>query len=67
MHLEHDKEQIQLLYNTHYSSQVTEKYIIRLNTIADYTKVMVIEDGRVAEYGTPFELLTNDFKNPRIN
>lgn len=37
-----------------------EKYFRRLNTIADYDKVMVIDEGRVAEMGRPIDLLTND-------
>lgn len=33
----------------------------RLNTIADYDKVLVMDKGQVAEYNTPFNLLA---KNP---
>ena len=29
----------------------------RLNTIADYDKVIVIDKGRILEIGTPYELL----------
>lgn len=31
----------------------------RLNTIADYDKVFVMDKGQVVEYGQPLELLTN--------
>ena len=36
------------------------QFLIRLNTVADYDKVMVIEAGRVAEFGPPLELLSNN-------
>ncbi len=31
----------------------------RLNTIADYDTVIVMEKGKVVEHGPPFQLLTN--------
>ena len=37
-----------------------DQFIIRLNTVADYDKVMVIEAGGVAEFGPPLELLSNN-------
>ncbi|CAD8100101.1 unnamed protein product [Paramecium sonneborni] len=36
----------------------------RLNTIADYDKVLVLEDGKVLEEGHPYELLV---QNPKIS
>ena len=39
----------------------------RLNTIADYDKVMVIDAGKVAEYGEPFYLLSKDINDPKID
>eukprot|EP00301_Raphidiophrys_heterophryoidea_P001087 c10543_g1_i1.p1 GENE.c10543_g1_i1~~c10543_g1_i1.p1 ORF type:complete len:1410 (-),score=317.84 c10543_g1_i1:416-4645(-) len=32
----------------------------RLNTVIDYDKVLVLDAGKVAEYGSPYELLNND-------
>lgn len=32
----------------------------RLNTIADYDKVLVMDKGTVAEYDTPFNLLARN-------
>ena len=40
---------------------------MRLNTIADYDRVMVIEAGKVAEFGPPLELLSNNLSVPAIN
>ncbi|CAD8078629.1 unnamed protein product [Paramecium primaurelia] len=34
----------------------------RLNTIADYDKILVLEEGKVLECGHPFELLATDTK-----
>ncbi|CAD8177671.1 unnamed protein product [Paramecium octaurelia] len=36
----------------------------RLNTIADYDKVLVLEDGKVLEEGHPYELLV---QNPKVS
>ncbi|CAD8162932.1 unnamed protein product [Paramecium octaurelia] len=36
----------------------------RLNTIADYDRVLVLEDGKVLEQGHPYELLV---QNPKIS
>ncbi|KAL4483821.1 hypothetical protein ABPG72_006196 [Tetrahymena utriculariae] len=38
----------------------------RLNTIADYDKVIVLSDGVVAEYDTPFKLLSNSESDQEI-
>ncbi|EAR89965.1 ABC transporter family protein (macronuclear) [Tetrahymena thermophila SB210] len=38
----------------------------RLNTIADYDKVIVLSDGVVAEYDTPFNLLANSDSDQEI-
>ena len=32
----------------------------RLNTIMDYDKVLVMDDGKVAEFASPRELLKNE-------
>lgn len=39
----------------------------RLNTIANYDRVMVIDQGNVVEFGTPLELLSTDLLNPTID
>ncbi|KAL4454238.1 hypothetical protein ABPG74_012195 [Tetrahymena malaccensis] len=38
----------------------------RLNTIADYDKVLVMSEGCVAEYDSPFKLLVNDINDNEI-
>lgn len=32
----------------------------RLNIVADYDKILVMEGGKVAEFDTPFKLLVQD-------
>lgn len=32
----------------------------RLNTIADYDKILVLDDGQLAEFAHPFELLVTN-------
>ncbi|CAD8206263.1 unnamed protein product [Paramecium octaurelia] len=39
----------------------------RLNTIAHYDKVIVLENGEIAEQGNPFELLSDDYQAEFIN
>ncbi|CAD8124354.1 unnamed protein product [Paramecium sonneborni] len=39
----------------------------RLNTIAHYDKVIVLENGEIVEQGNPFELLSNDQNAESIN
>ena len=41
--------------------------IQRLNTIADYDKVLVIEDGRVAEFDQPLALMSHNLQDPVID
>lgn len=38
----------------------------RLDTIADYDKIIVIDDGQVAECDSPFLLLANDEEDSTI-
>ena len=33
----------------------------RLNTIADYDKIIVMDKGRAVQYGDPYDLLADDF------
>ncbi|CAD8206138.1 unnamed protein product [Paramecium pentaurelia] len=39
----------------------------RLNTIAYYDRVIVLENGQIAEQGNPFELLSDDYNAECIN
>ncbi|CAD8119719.1 unnamed protein product [Paramecium sonneborni] len=39
----------------------------RLNTIAHYDRVIVLENGVIVEQGNPFELLSNDYNSESIN
>lgn len=48
---------IQSTIKTEFQSATVLCIAHRLNTIADYDAVLVVDDGRVAEYGTPRELL----------
>ncbi|KAI9095088.1 P-loop containing nucleoside triphosphate hydrolase protein [Phlyctochytrium arcticum] len=36
----------------------------RLNTVIDYDFILVLDDGHVVEYGTPFELLAKEVADP---
>lgn len=38
----------------------------RLNTIADYDKILVMNNGKVAEYDSPFKLLVKDINDTEI-
>ncbi|CAD8143738.1 unnamed protein product [Paramecium pentaurelia] len=39
----------------------------RLNTIADYDKVMVVSEGQVIEFDTPFNLLANSINSTYVD
>ena len=53
-------ELIQLKIREHFSGSTIITIAHRLNTIADYHKMVFIEDGRVVEIGAPIYLLAND-------
>ncbi|KAL5033223.1 hypothetical protein BDV3_000232 [Batrachochytrium dendrobatidis] len=36
----------------------------RLNTVIDYDKILVLDEGKVVEYGTPYALLDKDVSEP---
>lgn len=42
-------------------------YDFRLNTIADYDKVMVLSEGKALEYNTPYDLLAKSEKSEEID
>lgn len=42
-------------------------WIFRLNTIADYDKVMVVSEGKALEYNTPYDLLAESEKSEEID
>ncbi|KAJ3222538.1 hypothetical protein HDU81_009818 [Chytriomyces hyalinus] len=50
-------EFIQKAVRTNFSSSTVLTIAHRLNTVADYDKIMVLEVGRVVEFGNPFVLL----------
>ncbi|KAL4485438.1 hypothetical protein ABPG72_008306 [Tetrahymena utriculariae] len=50
---------IQKTLRTNFSDYTIITIAHRLNSIADYDKVIVMYDGLVAEYGSPFSLLAN--------
>ncbi len=47
-----------MFYNHNSSQVILSLNKFRLNTIADYDKVIVMEGGEVIEIGQPYELLT---------
>lgn len=53
---------IQLAIREKFSNTTVITIAHRLNTIADYDLVVVMENGRVAEAGHPFELIQSKNK-----
>lgn len=53
-------ELIQLKIREHFSDSTIITIAHRLNTIADYDKVVFVEDGKVVEVGAPIYLLAQD-------
>lgn len=50
---------IQRTLKTNFANQTIITIAHRLNTIADYDKVIVMDKGEIVEMGAPFELLAN--------
>lgn len=48
---------IQTCIKTKFASTTVITIAHRLNTIADYDKVIVMDKGRIVEIGSPYELL----------
>ncbi|KAL4438299.1 hypothetical protein ABPG74_009722 [Tetrahymena malaccensis] len=57
---------IQKTLRTNFSDYTIITIAHRLNSIADYDKVIVMDDGQVAEYGSPFGLLANSTNDSTI-
>lgn len=57
---------IQRTLKTKFSDCTIVTIAHRLNTIADYDLVIVMEKGRVVESGPPLQLLTNDPRDTTI-
>lgn len=53
-------EMIQKLVKEKFADRTIITIAHRLNTIADYDKVIVLHDGVVAEMGAPFQLLAKE-------
>ena len=51
---------IQRMIRERFEGTMLLKVAHRLNTIMDYDRVLVMEDGRVVEFGTPRELLEGE-------
>ncbi|KAJ3000809.1 Multidrug resistance-associated protein 4, partial [Thoreauomyces humboldtii] len=50
---------IQSSLKTHFSGVTILSIAHRLATIADFDRVMVLDEGRLAEFDTPYNLLAN--------
>lgn len=50
-------ELIQITIKERFKQSTVITIAHRLNTVADYDKIIVVQDGKVLEMGSPFELL----------
>ena len=59
-------DHIQSILKQHFKNTTILTIAHRLNTIADYDRVIVVDDGQVAENDAPLRLLVNDLKDSTI-
>jgi len=62
----HTDELIQTKIKEKFQGSTVFTIAHRLNTIADYDKVLVMDKGRVAEYDSPINLLLNNIEDKTI-
>ncbi len=57
---------IQRTLKTKFKKQTIITIAHRLNTIADYDQIIVMDNGRIAQKGIPFKLLAKNLDDNKI-